>query len=380
MKTSITHVALDTHKKEHVVAWADPQTGVVEVFTVRNTVKDIKKMVKKLQRQAPGEVRFCYEAGVCGFTLQRCIEGLGSRCVVIAPSLVPVKQGDRIKTDRRDARKLLGQFLAGELTEVYAPSVEQEAAREITRCRQAAQENLKRIRHQLIKLLTRHGYIYSEGRHWTAKHRRWLASLAFDSSDLREVFTWHISEWEHCEQRLTTLDKEVAALAERPAYREVVGRLRCLRGIDTLTAVTLVTEIFAFGRFDSPRKLMAYLGLVPSEHSSGEKRRPGAITKTGNARVRRLLIESAWHYRHGVFVSQTLRQRRDGQPQWAIDVADRAMSRLHQRYRRLIERGKTPNIVVVAVARELAGFLWALLRDDAGSALSDIASGEGRVQ
>jgi len=363
VNTSITHVAMDTHKKEHSVAVAYPDTGELEVFTVRNTVRDVTKMVKKIQRKAPGEVRFCYEAGVCGFTLKRRIEGLGSACMVIAPSLVPVKKGDRIKTDRRDARKLLGQFLAGQLTQVHAPGVAQEAAREITRCRQAAQEDLKRIRHQLIKFLTRHGYIYADGRHWTNKHMAWLGSLQFDSTDLQGVFDWYHSEMEHCRQRLATLDKEVAALAARPQYKEVVGLLRCLRGVETLTAITLLTELFEFGRFDSPRKLMAYLGLVPSESSSGETRRPGAITKTGNGRVRRLLIESAWHYRHRASVSKELKHRRDGQPLWAIDVADRAMVRLHKRYRRLIERGKVPSKVVVAVARELAGFLWSLLHE-----------------
>lgn len=364
MDSSITYVALDTHKKEHTVAWADPQTDQVAVFAVRNTVRDIAKMVKKLQRQACGPVRFCYEAGVCGFTLKRRIEALGSACAVIAPSLVPVKRGDRLKTDRRDARKLLGQFLAGQLTEVHAPDVEQEGAREITRCRQATRENLNRIRHQILKFLSRHGLVYSEGRHWTAKHLRWLRSLEFGTTDLQEVFEWYLSELEHCQQRLAMLDKQVLALAARPAYREAVGRLRCLRGIDSLTAVMLVTEVFDFGRFDSPRQLMGFLGLVPSEHSSGEKRRPGAITKTGNKRARRLLIESAWHYRHGIGVSKTLQQRRVGQPAWAIDTADRAMRRLHQRYRRLLARGKSPNVVVVALARELAGFVWALLHDD----------------
>jgi len=362
VKTTITHVAMDTHKKEHVVALAYPDTGEIEVFRVRNSLREITKMVHRLQRRAPGEVRFCYEAGVCGFVLKRQIEALGSACAVIAPSLVPVKKGDRIKTDRRDARKLLGQFLAGQLTEVFSPSIEQEAAREQTRCRQAAQENLKRSRQQLNTFLTRHGYLYGEGRRWTQRHTRWLLSLEFDSPDLREVFECYYSEVEHCRQRLATLEKEVAALAERPAYREIVGLLRCLRGVDTLTAITLITELFEFGRFDSPRKLMAYLGLVPSEESSGEKRRPGAITKTGNGRVRRLLIESAWHYRHRPSVGGTLKKRRQGQPSWAIDTADRAMLRLHKRYRRLMERGKSANIVVVAVARELAGFLWAILR------------------
>lgn len=169
METTITKIAMDTHKKQHHVAWAHPETGEIQVFTVNNTVKDITKMVKKLSKQASGPLHFCYEAGVCGFTLKRRIENLGSRCSVIAPSLVPTAKGDRIKTDRRDAKKLLGQFIAGTLTEVYPPSAEQEAAREITRCRQAAQEDLKCSRHRLLKFLTRHGYLYHEGRHWTTR-------------------------------------------------------------------------------------------------------------------------------------------------------------------------------------------------------------------
>jgi transposase len=354
---------MDTHKKQHAVGLVYPDTGEVQDFTVNNTAKDIKKMVRKIQRKAPGEVRFCYEAGVCGFTLKQQIEALGSDCIVIAPSLVPHKKGERIKTDRRDARKLLVQFRAGQLTQVYAPNPEQEAAREITRCRQAAQEDLKRIRHQLVKFLTRHGYIYANGRHWTKRHGQWLLSLQFGLSDLREVFDWYYTQLQHCQQRLATLDKEVAALAERPVYKEVVGLLRCLRGVETLTAITLVTELFEFGRFASPRKFMAYLGLVPSEHSSGEKRRPGAITKTGNGRARRLLVESSWHYRHRPAASKALKRRRDGQPPWAIDMADRAMHRLHKRYQRLMLRGKIPSKVVVAVARELAGFLWAMLHE-----------------
>ena len=363
MDNSITHVAMDTHKKQHAVGLVYPDTGEVQAFTVNNTAKDIKKMVKKIQRKAPGDVRFCYEAGVCGFTLKQRIEAAGSDCMVIAPSLVPVKKGDRIKTDRRDARKLLGQFIAGQLTQVYAPDPEQEAAREVTRCRQVALENLKRTRHQLVKFLTRHGYIYTDGRHWTQRHAKWLSDLDLPSGDLQTVFDSYHTELQHCQQRLASLDKEVKVLAERPVYKEVVGLLRCLRGVETLTAITLVTELFEFGRFASPRKLMAYLGLVPSEHSSGEKRRPGSITKTGNGRVRRLLVESSWHYRHRSVVSKALKRRRDGQPQWAIDIADRAMQRLCTRYQRLTLRGKIPSKVVVAVARELAGFLWAMLHE-----------------
>ena len=363
MAESITKIALDTHKNQHTVAMVDIETGEMNVFSVKNTAKDIKKMVVKIKKQSAGLVHFCYEAGVCGFALKRQLEALGCACDVIAPSLVPTKKGDRIKTDRRDAKKLLGQFIADQLTVVYPPNAEQEAAREITRCRQAAQENLKRIRHQLLKFLTRHGYIYREGGHWTQKHLQWLKSLDLDLPDLRQVFESYFTELQHCMQRLDGLDKEVQSLADRPAYRPVVGFLRCFRGIDTLTATTVLTEIFEFGRFSSPRKLMCYLGQVPSEYSSDDKHKRGGITKTGNKRVRRLLVESAWHYRHRPWVSKDLKRRRKDQPQWAVDIADNAMSRLNKRYWHLTNRGKLPTKVAVALSRELAGFIWAVLRE-----------------
>jgi transposase len=363
VENTITKVALDTHKKQHTVAWVNCETGQTEVTTVKNNSKDIKKMVKKLKKASSSELHFCYEAGVCGFTLQRRLEALGCQCDVIAPSLIPIKPGDRIKTDRRDAKKLLGLFAAGELTMVHPPNAQQEAAREVTRCRHAAQENLKRIRHQLIKFLTRHGYIYKDGNHWTKTHTKWLSTLQFDENDLQQVFAIIYTELEHCVQRLASLDKEIQALAERPEYRKIVGLLRCFRGIDTLTAVILITEIFDFGRFESASALMCYLGLVPSEYSSGDKRSRGGITKAGNTRVRRALVESAWHYRHHPNVSRTLKQRRQDQPLWALDIADRAMLRLFKRYHHLINRGKVPQKVTVAIARELAGFIWAIMRE-----------------
>ena len=363
MRQSVTYVAMDTHKKEHRVAVVYSGSGQMQDFTVRNAAKDLAKMVRQIKKHSVGQIDFCYEAGVCGFTLKRQIENLGCKCSVIAPSLVPTKPGDRIKTDRRDAKKLLGQFVAGQLTEVYPPDQQQEAARELTRCRQAAQENLKRIRHQLVKFLIRHGYIYSQGRHWTNRHLDWLRSLQFDLPDIEDAFDLHYTELEHCIQRLASLDKQVQQLAERPQYKRLVGLLRCFRGIDTLTAITVITEIFEFGRFESPRALMCYLGLVPSEHSSGDRRGVGSITKAGNKRIRRLLVESSWHYRHRPSVSGALKRRREGQPQWAIDIADRAMARLHRRYRQLLARGKLSNKVVVALARELAGFIWAVLHE-----------------
>lgn len=362
MKTSITHVAMDTHKKQHQVAWVHPDTGEIQSFTVPNTAQELGRMVKRLRRQSPGAIHVCYEAGLCGFVLKRRLEGLGCVAQVIAPSLVWRKPGERVKTDRRDARKLLTQFTAGQLTEVYAPDPAQEADRELTRCRQSAQEDLKQARQRLNSFLIRNGYIYHEGSHWTDKHGRWLKALVFDQPMLRTVFAEYLSQIEHCTQRLASLDKQVQSLAQSERYRAAVGVLRCLRGIDTLTAITLLTEVFEFGRFDSPRALMAYLGVTPSEDSSGAKRRPGAITKTGNRRVRRILTEAAWHYRHPYRVSQALKLRRQDQPPWAVDLADHAAKRLYRRYHHLIERGKASPVAIIAVVRELAGFVWAMLR------------------
>ncbi len=354
---------MDTHKKDHKIAVHFPQQAEIVHSCVRNTAGEIRKMVKKIARQAPGEVRFCYEAGVCGFALKRRIEALGCSCSVIAPSLVPRKPGERVKTDRRDALKLLGLFKAGLLTEVYAPNAEQEAARELTRCRDASRVNLKRIQHQVVKLLTRHGYVYTEGDHWTQKHFRWMESLQFDIGRLREVFDSYFTELHHCMQRLESLNREVEVLAQEEPYKEIVGLLRCFHSIDTLTATTLVTELFDLGRFASPRELMSYLGLTPSEDSSGQKEKKGRITKTGNKRIRRVLVQASWNYRHPCKIGATLRKRRVGQPQWAIDIADRARHRLRKRYWHLINHGKTSCKATVAVARELVGFIWAVFRE-----------------
>lgn len=363
MNNSTTYVGMDTHKKQHKVALHYPGREQIVQFAVKNNARDIARMVKKITKQAPAEVEFCYEAGVCGFALKRRIEALGCKCAVIAPSLTPKKPGVKIKTDRRDATKLVAMFEAGLLTEVHAPNPQQEAARELTRCRQTAQENLKRIRHQLLKFLTRHGYIYADGNHWTVKHLNWLRNLEFEQPLLGDVFDSYFTEMQHCTQRLDSLDKQVEQLAQSKPYKQTVGLLRCFHGIDTLTAITVITEIFDFGRFSGPTELMSYLGLTPSESSSGEKQNKGPITKTGNKRIRRLLVEASWHYRHPHRITATLRRRRKNQPQWAIDIADRAGDRLRKRYWRLVNRGKMPCKATVAVARELAGFIWSVFRE-----------------
>jgi len=363
MENIITYVGMDTHKKEHVVAVKYPGQENPGKFTIKNTSSDISKLVKNILKKAPGEVRFCYEAGVCGFALKRKIEAHGCKCAVIAPSLIPVKPGERIKTDRRDALKLAKMFKADLLTEVYAPDPQQEADRELTRLRESARKNLMTARHRLIKFLNRHGYIYHEGDHWTQKHLRWMLSLEFDNFMMRNIFDNYFTDMQHCIQRLESIDKEVEQLAQSEPYREIVGIIRCFYGIDTLTAISMITEIFDFGRFANPGCLMSYLGLVPSESSSGEKQHKGPITKSGNKHVRRLLIEVSWHYRHPYHVGKALKERRKNQPQWAIDIADRAGLRLRKRYWYLVNRGKMPCKAMTAVARELAGFLWSVMRE-----------------
>lgn len=358
MENIITYVGMDTHKKQHKIALHHPRQEEILEFTINNTIRDIKKMVNKIKKQAPGQVEFCYEAGVCGFTLKRRIEDMGCKCEVIAPSLVPRKPGERVKTDRRDAKKLLMLFKAGLLTEVHAPDEQAEADRELTRLRETAKENLKRIRHQVLKFLTRHGYVYREGSHWTQKHITWMRTIKFTEPMLTNVFEHYFDEMIYCAARLEKLDKEVELLAESEEYKEIVGLLSCFHGIKALTAITIITEIFEFGRFESPRHLMSYLGLTPSENSSGEKQRKGSITKAGNKRVRRLLNETAWHYRHRYVPSKVLKKRREGQPQWAIEIADSAGRRLTERHRHLINNGKMPCKANIAIARELAGFIW----------------------
>lgn len=358
MENTITYIGMDTHKKQHKIALHYPDQEEIIEFTINNTVRDIKKMVNKITKQAPGRVEFCYEAGVCGFTLKHRIEQLDCKCSVIAPSLTPRKPGERVKTDRRDAKKLLMLFKAGLLTEVHAPDEKQEAARELTRLRETAKDNLKRVRHQILKFSTRYGYVYAEGRHWTQKHISWLRAIKFADPILTQVFENYFGEMIYCIGRLENLDKEVLLLANSQPYKQVVGHLCCFHGISTLTAIMVMTEIFEFGRFESPRHLMSYLGLTPSEKSSGERQKTGAITKTGNKRIRRLLNETAWHYRHRYAPSKELKKRRKDQPHWAIEIADAAGRRLSKRHRHLMNSGKVPCKANIAVARELAGFIW----------------------
>jgi transposase len=357
---STTDVGLDTSKKSIQVAMLLPGRREAVEWELANEPAAVKRLAKRLLREAVGELRVCYEAGPCGYTLQRQLRAANVDSIVVAPSLVPVKPGERIKTNRRDARKLAQALRADGLTEVHPPTPEEEAVRDLSRCREDAREDLLRARHRLGKMLLRRGLVNC-GKAWTQAHRHWLRSLSFEHEADRAVFGDYLQAIEHLEERLRGLDEKLVTVSEKDPYREPVGWLRCFRGIDTLTAMTLVAELHDFRRFESPRGLMAFLGLVPSENSTGDKHRRGPITKAGNTHARRVLIEASWHYRHRPGVSKQLRKRREGQPGWVIGLADRAQLRLHKRFWKLALHGKSSNKAVTAVARELAGFVWAAL-------------------
>jgi transposase len=365
MEGSITWVGIDAHKKTLAVAVLN-EGKAPEEFVIEHTERAIRKLVRKIEREARGrEIRFCYEAGTCGYALQRRIEAAGSVvCEVVAPSLIPRKPGERIKTDRRDARKLAELNRAGVLTMVSPPTPEQEAVRDLCRCREAVRADLGRCRHRLVKMLVRRGYIFnSTSGLWTETHRRWLASITFENETDKVVVAEYVLAIEQAERRLASMDREVEKAAQLPLYRDHVAWLRCFRGIDTTIAMIFVAELHGIERFDSPRALAAYLGLVPSLYASGESACRGKITKTGNGHIRRALVQASWQYRHRPGIGSKLRARREGQPERVLTIADEAQRRLTARYRRLEMRGKHRNKIIIAITRELVGFLWAALRD-----------------
>ena len=363
MGDAITYVGLDVHQEEIAVATLLGAGSEFTEFRMGGDGRGVRKLVRRLvELSAGGRVECAYEAGPCGYTLQRQLEEQGIGCMVVAPSLMPVKPGERIKTDRRDARKLAEHLRAGLLTAVCPPSEAQEAVRDLCRCRDDAREDLTRARHRLSKMLLRRGQVYRAGKAWTQKHRRWLLGLTWEHAADRAIFGDYLQAIEQLEERMRALDAALEEQAETAPYREPVGWVRCFRGFDTINAMTVVAELHDIVRFGSPRQLMAYLGLVPSESSSGGSRRQGGITKSGNRHVRRAVINAAWHYRHRPGVGATLRKRRRGQPGPMIALADRAQRRLHRRFLHLLlSRGKPSQKAVVAVARELVGFLWTAL-------------------
>lgn len=357
-----TWVGLDVHKERIFVSMLRPGASEPVEWETPHTSAELRRLGRKLVRESGGDLVCCYEAGACGFAPQRALQQQDVRCLVIAPSLVPRKPGERVKTDRRDARKLAENLRAGTLTEVHPPTPEDEAVRDLCRCREDARQDLMRCRHRMNKLLLRRGIVFREGKAWTVRHRQWLRRVQLEHAAEQAVFNDYLLAIEQLEERLKAIEAKLGECAEQEPYRTPVRWLRCLRGFETISAMTVVAELFDFRRFTSPRDLMGYLGLVPSEDSSFPRQRRGAITKAGNTHVRRLLIEAAWHYQHRPGVGVALARRRRGQPEWVIAVADRAQVRLHRRYVRLAySRGKHKNTAIVAVARELVGFIWAVL-------------------
>jgi len=286
---------------------------------------------------------------------------MGIACEVVAPALIPVKAADRIKTDRRDAIKLARLYRAGELTTITVPTPEQEAVRDLVRAREDVRKDLTSARHRLSKFLIRHGCIFSDGQNWTQRFWVWLRRQEFQRDAERIAFDHYVLEVEHLVERRAILEKEIQRIAATEPYADSVAKLSCLRGISTLAAMVLISEIHDFRRFTSPRQLMAFVGLVPREHSSGGKEHRGGITKTGNGHARRILVEAAWSYRHRPAFGPRAREALRGQPARVAEYARKSQIRLHRRYARLVGKGKRSQVAVTAVARELCGFVWGMM-------------------
>jgi transposase len=358
----ITFVGLDVHKDTIAVAIASnatPRNGAEYRGEILNEASAVRKLCDRLKREG-GELHFCYEAGPCGYELYRHLVALGHACDVVAPSLIPVRTGDRIKTDRRDAVLLARLHRAGELTAVWVPDHAHEAMRDLVRAREAAKQTLTRARQHLKGFLLRHGRSRAAPRGWTLTYRRWLADQKFEHPAQQIVLQDYIGAVSDAEARVKRLDGQIAEFVPSWSLAPVIAALQAMRGIGLLCAVTLAAEIGDFTRFPNPRQLMAYLGLVPSESSSGARIRRAGITKAGNSRARRILVEGAWTYRLNSRVGRHKVQHLDTLPKAVRDIAWKAQIRLCAKYRKLLARGTNTKIASVAIAREMIGFAWAI--------------------
>ena len=357
---STTIIAFDQHAATTVAAVLLPAHRTPALHSLTSDAPTILHFVRRLQRH--GAVRCCYEAGPCGFELQRALTVDGVPCDVIAPALIPRRAGDRIKTDRRDAGQLAVLYRAEALTAIHIPTEQEEAARDLLRCREDIRAELLRARHRLSKFLLRHGRRFTGTKKaWSKRHELWLRAQTWPWPALDQTHRAYLRAVDEGVARLRDVEADLRALLVLEPLQARVQRLRCFRGIDDLTALTIAAELGDPRRFATAPSTMAFVGLVPSEHSSGAKRCQGGITKTGNAHLRRVLVEAAWHYRHHPFVGDTLRARQRGAPVAVVAQAWTAQQRLHRRYQRLAARGKPKQHIVTAVARELTGFVWAAL-------------------
>jgi len=357
-------VGLDVHKDSIAVAHAQGQSADAPVYVgmIGTRQADLSKLIRRLQAKTPTLV-FTYEAGPCGYGLYRDLTDRGFDCRVVAPSLIPKKPGDKVKTDRRDAVELARLLRSGDLTRVYVPSVEDEAIRDLCRARDAARLTLKNAKLRLKAFLLRLGLHYVGRADWNDAHRRYLAKVVCPTPAQQIVFQESVRAVDEQVDRLTRLEAELRELAPSWRLYPVVQALQALRGVQWLVAITVIAELGDLTRFDNPRQLAAYVGLIPSEYSSGRARRQGGITKAGNGRARRALIEAAWAYRHPAKVSEHIQRRVDHLPKVMQDIGWKAQVRLCKRFRRLTARGKHANVAVTAIARELIAFMWAIAKE-----------------
>jgi transposase len=364
--SKLLFVGLDVHAETIAVAVAEPGGEVRSHGIIPNRVEPVRKLIRKLG-PAPS-LRVCYEAGPTGYVLYWQLTQMGVACEVIAPSLVPTKAGDRVKTDRRDAEKLARCYRAGELTAVWVPDAAHEALRDLVRAREAAKKDQLKARHRLGKFLLRHGRRPEGIKAWTKQYLEWIKShVRFDQPALEATLSDYVDEVDHVAARIVKLEKAIdEAVQEAPAeIRAVVEALQALRGVAQTTAATIVSELGSLSRFPSPRQLMGYSGLVACEHSSGNRVQRGGITKTGNSHLRRVVVEAAWAYQHRPNVTGFLlrRQKKLALSDEVKKIAWRAQQRLHKRYKAFAIRGKNKNQIVTALGRELLGFIWAVARE-----------------
>jgi transposase len=362
-QSSTLYLGLDVHKESIAVAYVakDHDAEVIYLGTIGTRQCDIDHLLRKMPSKATHLV-FVYEAGPCGYWLYRYVTKKGYDCWVVAPSLIPKKPGDRVKTDRRDAVQLARLMRSGDLTRVYVPTVEDEAIRDLTRAREDTLRDLKSAKFRLKAFLLRQDIRYVGRANWNPAHLRWLSEVVCPTPAQQIVFQEYVRAVNEHTERLQRLEQELQEQVTSWRLHPVVDALQALRGVQCTAAVTMVAEIGDLTRCDTPRELMKCLGLIPSEYASGEPRRQGSLTKAGNAHARRALVEGAWAYRSPAKVSRHLQLRLETQPKVIQDIRWKAQVRLCQRYRRLLSRGKHPNVVTVAIARELTGFMWAIAK------------------
>lgn len=358
---NVRFVGLDVHAQTIAAAVVEASGDVRSLGVIANRPEPVRKLLKKLGR--PEQLRVCYEAGPTGYALYWQLTRLGVKCEVIAPTLMPMKAGDRVKTDRRDAERLARSYRSGDLTSVWVPDEAHEALRDLVRAREAAKKDQLRARHRLAKFLLRQGRSTPEAMSaWTNRHLTWVREQRFEHAAHEATLSDYLHEVEHAGNHIERLERAIDAAIESvpEKMRAVIEALQALRGVAQISAVSIVAEIGELSRFARPKQLMGYSGVVASEHSSGERVRRYGITKTGNAHLRRIVVEAAWAYRHRPSCAGALKKRQEGVCEEVKEIAWKAQHRLHDRYRKLVARGKNKQQAATAVGRELLGFIWAI--------------------